>query len=476
MISALGYLLAIAACVSLSPLLVLPFYPAEAPLAVHFLIPALALASLGAILARVGGRSGSRHLTERDGSVVVTVGWLLAAAAGAWPFAAISGLSFSQSFFESMSGWTTTGLSMVDVEHSPRILLLYRSVVQLAGGAGLAIIMMASFSLPVGAGLYRAEGRSYLLVPNVTRSAKAVVALCALYAAAGTAALVLCGLSPFDAVNHAFCAVSTGGFSTRAAGAGHWNSPVVESVLMVLMILGNLNFLTAYALFRGRFSAFLRNAEVKLFALFAALAASGLFFLVVRDVYSSLGKELRVAVFEAVSALTTTGFSTVSYGDWNAVGFVVLLALMLVGGGICSTAGGIKQYRVYIMAKAAWWELRRMVLPKDAVVVHSATVGEEDCRVSERSIMEIGVFAFLYLAIFALGTGLLASAGYGLRESAFEFASSLGTVGLSLGVTSTSTPPLALWTMSAGMFLGRLEFFVVFVSIARIFRRRGSRP
>ena len=472
MSSALGYLLVIAGAVSLSPLLVLPFYPAEVSLAVHFLIPALALGAPGAFLACLGSRSGTRHLTERDGSVVVTVGWLLAAAAGAWPFIGISGLSFSQAFFESMSGWTTTGLSMVDVEHSPRILLLYRSVVQLAGGAGLAIIMMAAFSLPVGAGLYRAEGRSYQLVPNVTRSAKAVVALCAFYAAAGTAALVLAGLSPFDAVNHAFCAVSTGGFSTRAASVGYWDSPVVESVLLVLMVLGNLNFLTAYALFRGRFRSFLRNAEVKLFALLSALSVCLLFFLVVRGVYGALGKEVRVAAFEAVSALTTTGFSTVPYGDWNVVGFIVMVALMIVGGGICSTAGSIKQYRVYIMVKAAWWELRRMVLPKGAVVAHSAMVGDEECRVTERGVMEIGVFSFLSLATFAVGTGLLAAAGYGLRESAFEFASSLGTVGLSLGLTSTTAPPLALWTMSAGMFLGRLEFFVVFVSISRIFRRR----
>ncbi|HAP44250.1 MAG: hypothetical protein A2087_02120 [Spirochaetes bacterium GWD1_61_31] len=480
MLVALGSILLIAAAVLLTPLAMLPFYPEELPLGFHFLLPSLVLAAAGLVLlltrrAGHGKGNGKLRIDEREGAIVVTFGWLIVTAASAWPFMRISGLGFSQAFFEAMSGWTTTGLSMINVEQAPKTLLFFRSVIQLAGGAGLAIIMLAAFSLSIGAGLYRAEGRSYQLVPNVTRSAKVVVSLYLGYTIIGVVGLALAGMSVFDALNHAFCAVSTGGFSTRVASIGYWDSPVIEAVTMVLMILGNLNFLSVYILVSGKVKAFFRNAETKLLTIFTLLGIVLLFVFVAHGTYGSTAKAIRVAVFEAVTALTTTGFSTVGYGDWNGTGILVMMVLMVIGGGMCSTAGGLKQYRVFILLKAVWWEFRRMVLPRRAVLVHRVTVGDEDRIVAERQVMEIGVFAFLYMAALAVGTGLLTAAGYSLRDAAFEFASALGTVGLTIGVTATSTPPLALWTMSAGMLLGRLEFFVIFISLARLLGKAKGR-
>lgn len=470
--SALGYLLLIAASAILAPLAALPFFPSELYLSLHFLAPAAALALPGLVLVVMGrGKNAARQLSERDGAAVVTLGWLAAATAGAWPFMGIAGLRFSQAFFESMSGWTTTGLSMVDVENAPALLLLYRSTLQLFGGAGLAIIMMAAVALPVGAGLYRAEGRNYQLVPNVTRSAKIVVVLYTAYTAVGIVLLTVFGMSPFDAVNHAFCAVSTGGFSTKAASIGHWDSPLIEATVIILMVLGNLNFLSAYVLFTGKVRRFLKNSEFRLFMLFAVLGIAGLLATTTIGAYASAGKDLRIAVFEAVSALTTTGYSTTSYAAWEASGWGIILVLMFVGGGMCSTAGGVKQYRVHLLLKSVVWEIRRMLLPRRAIVTHHAFVGEDRQVVEDRLIQETGVFFFLYLAAFALGMLLLTFSGYGLPEAAFEFASALGTVGLSVGVVSVQTPEAALWTMAGGMLLGRLEFFVVILSVSRLFRR-----
>ncbi len=468
--TALGGILLIAAAVLLMPLALLPFYPEETALLLHFLLPALALAASGLILAQFWRKTRAPiSIDEQEGAFVVTLAWLIVTFASSWPFIGISGLNFSQAFFEAMSGWTTTGLSMVDVENTPKILLFFRSIMQLAGGAGLAIIMMAAFSLPVGAGLYRAEGRGYQLVPNVTRSAKMVVLLYLGYSIAGSMALTLSGMSPFDAVNHAFCAVSTGGFSTKAMSIGYWDSPLIEALTLVLMILGNFNFLSVYILISGKIRSFLRNAETRLFSLFALTGAVLLFIVVASGTYGSIEKELRVALFEAISALTTTGFSTVGYANWSGIGIFLMIILMIVGGGMCSTAGGLKQYRVFILLKGIWWELRRMMLPRRAVIVHRVMVGDENRIVDERQIMEIGIFAFLYISTLAIGTAALSACGYSLRDAAFEFASALGTVGLSVGVTASGTPPLALWTMTAGMFLGRLEFFVIFVSIAKLF-------
>ncbi len=475
MLVALGSILLIASAAFFIPLAVLPFNPDELSLAPSFMVPGLLLLGIGFLFVLARRRTQGRfNIDEQEGAIVVTVAWLAVTAASAWPFMRISRLDFSQAFFEAMSGWTTTGLSMVDVEHAPRILLFFRSLIQLGGGAGLAIIMLAAFSLSIGAGLYRAEGRSYQLVPNVTRSAKLVVTLYLGYTVAGSIALTLSGMTVFDAVNHTFCAVSTGGFSTKAASIGYWDSPLIEAVIIILMILGNLNFLSVFVLVSGKVKAFMRNAETKLFILLSIVGIVLLFVSVTIGMYDSFWKNIRVAIFEAITALTTTGFSTVSYVKWNGTGILVMIVLMVVGGGICSTAGGLKQYRVYVLTKAVWWELRRMLLPKQAVVVHRAMVGDEDRIVTDRQVMEIGVFVFLYMATLAIGTGILAVSGYSLRDAAFEFASALGTVGLSIGVTAASTPPLALWTMTAGMFLGRLEFFVIFVSIARMFNASRS--
>jgi trk system potassium uptake protein TrkH len=290
------------------------------------------------------------------------------------------------------------------------------------------------------------------------------------YTIAGIAALHLVGMSWFDAINHSFAAVSTGGFSTRVENIGYWNSPAVEAVTIPLMILGNLSFLTAWTLLRGRFRAVGRNGEVRLMAVVIPLSAMLLFLLTCRGLYPTLGKAARVAVFETVTALTTTGFSTVGYGNWDSFGCFVLIVLMLIGGGTCSTAGGIKQYRIYMLWENLLWELRRAFLPRTAVVERAVWEADRPVFVTDSRLRQIGTFVFLYLMLYVIGTAILTAHGYGLKESLFEYASSIGTVGISIGVTMPTTPPAVLWTQTLGMLLGRLEFLVVFTGVAKLIR------
>jgi trk system potassium uptake protein TrkH len=405
----------------------------------------------------------------------VVGGWLLAFLLSAYPFHALAGLNFTQGIFEAVSGWTTTGLSVVDVTAVPRCLLLWRSIMQLMGGAGLAIIMLAVFSLPVGAGLYRAEGRTDQLAPHVLASTRLVILLYSGYALAGIAAYRLAGMGWFDAVNHSFCAVSTGGFSTRVESIGYWNSPVIEAVTIALILLGNLNFVTAYLLVRGKLRLFVKNGEVKTGAVLLALGIMLLFFVGTGSLYPNLDKRLRVAVFETVTALTTTGYSTVGYTKWPASGFFMLVVLMLVGGGTCSTAGGIKKLRIYLLFKSVLWEIRRTLLPRRVIMENSIYMGEDRVYVDDRLLSTVGSFVFLYLATWVAGAMVIASFGFELRDALFEYASAVGTVGLSIGITAAAAPPAILWAESAGMFLGRLEFFVVFVALGKLiggFHRR----
>jgi len=452
----------------LSPLALLPAFPAEINLAWSFLSPGLALTALGAALWRFFRPPEAVALTLPEGTVIVVLAWLLAISFGAMPFLLIGDLNLTQAIFETTSGWTTTGLSVVDVEQASPLILFYRSVMQLAGGAGLAIIMLSALAGPVGPGLSSAEGRGEQLLPHVQRSVKLVLTLYLSYVVIGWLALWLAGMNWFDALNHAFAALSTGGFSTRTESIGYWDSPLIEAVTIPLMLVGTLNFLTAYTLLQGKFKAVWRNGELRLSALLIPLSSLILLGWVTVGLYPSLQKAGRVAVFETVTALSTTGFSTVGYGNWNALGWLVLIGLMLVGGGTGSTAGGIKQYRVYALYRGLLWELKGLLLPQQAVTEPDIWHGEQRQFLSDRRLRQTGLFVFLYLLTFGLGSGIIAAHGYSLPESLFEFGSALGTVGLSVGVTAATAPPGVLWTEIAGMMLGRLEFFTIFIGLTRI--------
>ena len=277
-------------------------------------------------------------------------------------------------------------------------------------------------------------------------------------------------MAPFDAVNHAFAAVSTGGFSTRVDSIGYWKSSVVEAITIILMILGNLNFLTAYLFLHGRFKAVYRNGEIRLMTTLIPICAILVFSLVCVGIYPTLEKCVRVSIFETITALTTTGFTSTSYLNWPSIGFLILTVLMLIGGGTCSTAGGIKQYRIYLLFKTLLWEIKRPFLPRTAVIENYVWQGERKDYISDPRMRRVATFVFLYLTTYIVGSGILTAHGYGLKESLFEFASALGTVGLSIGVTSASSPPLVLWTEILGMFLGRLEFLIIFVGMGKIIR------
>lgn len=468
MLYSVGLVCLICGVAMLSPLLALFVWPEEAANAMAYLFPAAALCGLGALLLSLCRFATREDLSVQEGGVIVCLSWLLVVVFSTWPFIATEGLSFSQAAFESMSGWTTTGLSVVDVEKAAHTTLLWRSVIQLLGGAGLAIVMMSAILGSAGAGVANAEGRGDQLLPNVRRSARLILVIYVCYAVAGTLAYRIAGMTWFDAVNHSFAAISTGGFSTRSESIGYWNLPTIEAVTIPLMILGNLSFVTAWSFWRGQIRTVARNGEVRLFTLLVPLASAALFFFTSASLYPHLGKSLRVAVFETTSALTTTGFSTVGYGNWNGFGLAVLLALMLIGGGTCSTAGGIKQFRVHLLWRALTHEVQRLAAPRNAVMESVLWKGEHRIFLADEHVRQASVFVFLYLILFAIGVLLLCSCGFSLEHALFEFASALGTVGLSIGVTSPGMPGSALWAETLAMFLGRLEFLVVITSLFKL--------
>ena len=467
-LSSTGVIFLLSSVVMLTPLLILIPNPEESANALSFCLPAGCLTLLGGILWRLFKSDENITLSVQEGGIIVLVSWLTVIVFSSWPFTDVLGIPFSRAIFESVSAWTTTGLSVVDVTAAGPMLLFWRSVMQLAGGAGLAIIMMSAIVGPTGVGISSAEGRSDQLVPHVRQSARLVLIIYTAYAVAGSLAYWMAGMSLFDAVNHAFAAVSTGGFSTRPDSIGYWNSISVEAVTLPLMLLGNLSFVTAWFLWRGKFRFVFKNGEVRLQSVLMPLSAAVVFIFTCRTLYPHIGKAMRVAVFETVSALTTTGFSTVSYGNWNSFGVILLISLMLIGGGTCSTAGGIKQFRIYLLLKLLFWDIKRHLIPRSAVTALPIWEGNRRVFLDDAKFRQVAVFVFFYMAVYGLGVMMLCSYGYNLSDSLFEFASALGTVGLSVGVTSAQMPDGALWAEIFAMFLGRLEFIVVVVSLLKI--------
>jgi trk system potassium uptake protein TrkH len=469
-LSAVGMILLLSGALMLTPLLVLIGYPRELVNAWAFAVPAGCLGFAGFILRRWSPPAFNAGLSIQEGGVIVLLSWVVVILVSAWPFVSLSGISFSRAVFESVSGWTTTGLSVVDVTATGPMVLLWRSIMQLAGGAGLAIIMMSAIVGPTGVGISSAEGRSDQLLPHVRQSARLVLIIYSCYAAVGTLAYRMAGMSAFDAVNHAFGAVSTGGFSTHPESIGFWNSATIEAVTIALMLAGNLSFVTAWFLRRGQFRLVARNGEVQLLTVLIPMSVIALFLITCRGLYPQFGKSIRVALFETVSAITTTGFSTVGYGNWNAFGVFVLITLMLIGGGTCSTAGGIKQFRIYMLSRMLVWEIKRSLMPRTAVLERPVWEGDRRVFVDDARVRQVAVFVFLYLSLYVLGTMILCASGFSLADSLFEFASAIGTVGLSVGVTSPGMPSTALWAETLAMFLGRLEFTVVIVSLLTLGR------
>jgi trk system potassium uptake protein TrkH len=402
-----------------------------------------------------------------EGAAIVVVAWSAAIVAGAVPFL-WAGLNTTHAFFEATSGWTTTGLSVIDVAETSPLLLFFRSLMQLAGGAGLAILMLSSMGGPAGVAFSTAEGRTDQLVPHVRQSARLVLKLYSLYILLGVAALKVAGMDWLNAINHAFCAVSTGGFSSKVASIGFWNSPAIEAVLIVLMLLGATNFLTVYTLGHGRFRAVFRSGELRLTAVILPIAISILFLGVTFHGYGEVSEQIRAAIFQAVAALSTTGYATVSFKGWNSLGVMVMMILMLIGGGAGSTAGGIKQHRIFLLAKGLKREFTEVFSPPHTIAEESFWVGGQRRFLGGEDLRKAGLYIALYLLSWLAGGLALAAFGHPVADSLFEFASALGTVGLSVGVTSAAAPAGQLWLEITGMLLGRLEFFVIFLGVFKV--------
>nr|WP_128906327.1 TrkH family potassium uptake protein [Halorubrum amylolyticum] len=459
--------------------------------------------------------------------IVAALGWLVTAAFGALPFIIAAyitpsavlesfvpaGASYQSSLlnfqnpihalFESMSGYTTTGLTMSVREPSVgHGFLWYRSQIQWIGGAGMIVLSLAILRQPLGAAgvsLYQSEGRSEKLRPSIAGTARAiwkiyvgVTALVAIYLAVATF-IVLPGYgieqTIFDALNHAMTGQSTGGFSTLDDSIAGYNSYAMDIVHIPTMITGAISIPVYYTAVSERdIREFARDPQVRvMFGLFV-IGAIGLTAFLARwvgvpydgDPIGYVGRvatsqAFREGLFQFISAQTTTGWQTSAIGDWNngAVMFIVFGA-MLIGGSAGATVGGIKILRGYIVARGISWEVSRVFLPDHAV--DDLRIGRQTFKTDEANdeIRAAGTMAAAYLSVLVISLFVLLAvlpSDFTLADAIFEVASAQGTVGLSSGITGPSMPVVAELLFIIQMWMGRLEIIPVLVLISSLFRR-----
>ena len=425
-------------------------------------------------------KGGERAISRKDGYVVVSLCWIVFSLFGTLPYILTDSIpSFTDAFFETMSGFTTTGATILqDIEALPKSILFWRMMTHWVGGLGIVFFTVAVF--PIfglnDMNLFSAESVGPIrakLHPRISVTARWILTIYLALTVICSVSLRIAGMDWFDAVCHAMSTIATGGFSTKQASIAAFNSPVIENVITFFMFVSGVNLSLLYlAIFKARPMTLFRDTEFNTYfsiaAGFSVVEGVGLFFT------SDMGvaEALRVSLFQVVSLQTTTGFATANYAVWMPLLWLLLCALMFIGACSGSTSGAMKCARISILFKVMWNEFKRIVHPNAVIPV----------RMTGRiipSAVQSAILAYTVIYIFMLVAGLFVNMAFGVDFlDAFSLSvASVGNVGPALGnygpMDSFAPLPAAVkWFSAFQMLVGRLEFFAVLLLLTPVFWKR----
>lgn len=424
-------------------------------------------------------KRGLEGLSWRHGLVVASLTWVLLTLISAMPFL-LSGhsLSYLDAIFDVMSGFTTTGVFLLqDLDHISQALNFWRHLLTFVGGQGMIVLAISFFVKEIGSAykFYVGEGKDIALVPNVKGTAQWIWKISLIYLLIGTLLLWLqgmrLGLNPLNSLFHGIyifeAAWSTGGFAPNYQNILFYHDFLYESIGLVFFIIGSFNFGLHFALIQGKYSEFRKNIEVVSFFVSSfILSILAVIYLNNTGMYTNAISLFRRVVYNLLSAHTTTGFGSIYAqqfaSDWGGLGITVMVVAMLIGGSACSTAGGIKGLRVGIIFKGIYADIVKLMKgDKTMRVVKYHHI--KDHILDDATFRSAASIAILYILLFTIGVILTTLSGYSMLESAFEVASVSGNVGLSIGITQASMPAYLKIYYIMAMYLGRLEFISIFV-------------
>ncbi len=443
------------------------------------------------ILIMVLTKFHKKEIHKRDGYIIVSLGWIMMSLAGSIPYMFTGAIpNFTDAFFETMSGYSTTGATILsDIENLPNGVLFWRSTTHWIGGMGIIVLAVAILPL-LGIGgmqLFAAEAPGPggdKLHPRITDTAKRLWLIYVGYTAAETILLYAAGMSFFDAINHSLSTLSTGGFSTKNASVAYWNdTPLIQYIIIFFMFLAGTNFVLSYFAFKRKFSKIINDEEFKTYALLVfgitAIVASMIYFKVDFGlssidhpmVFGKLEASIRHGLFQVLAIITTTGFVTADYAIWTSILLVSFFGLMFLGGSSGSTSGGIKIVRHLIMIKNGVLEFKRTLHPNAILPVRY-----NNRAVQQPIVFNVLGFFILYMLSFIMGVIVFSLLGLDFRTALGGAASTLGNVGPALGdlgpvnnYGALSNP--AKWWATFLMLIGRLELFTVLILFTPFFWR-----
>ena len=460
----------------MAPVVILLWYPEDMQYASSFLIPGGFSVLLGLFLCTFGKKDTEVSMSWKAqmgrSSLTVLFAWGWGVLIGALPFVIGGQLRMIPAIFEAVSGWTTTGLSVMDVSVTPMIYLFHRSFMQYCGGLGFIMMMIIFISNKQSMNLYSAEGHPDKIMPNIKRTAQAIFVIYNICLLLGSIAYYAAGMTWFDSICHCMCSLSTGGFSTKLMSIGEYDSLSIEIITIVLMLIGTTNFAALLLLARGKVRSFFRVSEVKFMFILLAIFIPPTAVSLANGLGISFWEGMRKSAFDVVSALSTTGYSTMSYADWPDFAIGVLILMMIIGGGIGSTAGGIKISRVYLMLRLCALQIKKKLAPGSSIETSYYIKASGKTPIDDEVADDTTGFVIAYFFIYVIGTlAMTVTADCTLTEAMFDFASSLSTVGLSIGITGPMTNDATLVVEILGMMLGRLEIFIVVIGLTFGFKK-----
>ena len=436
-------------------------------------------------------RGHRKELKVREGYIIVSFGWIFMALSGTLPYVMTKAIpDFTNAFFETMSGYTTTGASILnDIESIPKGVLFWRSLTHWIGGMGIIVLAIAILPL-LGIGgmqLFAAESpgpSADKLKPRITDTAKRLWLIYVSYTAAETLLLMLAGMDFFDAINHAFSTLSTGGFSTKNASMAYWNdNPMIQYIVILFMFLAGSNFVMSYFAFKGRVQRVLQDDEFKWYFYFvgAFTIISALIVYFQADVsLSSIDHPMtwgegesafRHSLFQVLTVITTTGFVSADFTMWTPFLTIFYFGMFFLGGCAGSTAGGVKVMRHIIMIRNGLIEFKRPLHPNAILPVRF-----NKKSINSGIVFNIQGFFILYMLSFIIGAVVLAALGLDFETAIGGAASSLGNIGPAFGALSPVNnfdllPDFGKWWCSFLMLIGRLELFTVLIILTPFFWR-----
>jgi trk system potassium uptake protein TrkH len=421
-------------------------------------------------------RKAKKDFGKREGYIIVSLVWVIFSLFGALPFVLSNSInSFTDAFFETMSGFTTTGASILNnIESLPHGILFWRSITQWMGGMGIIVLSLAilPFLGVGGVQLFSAEVPGLSpdkMHPRVKETAQRLWIIYVGFTAVEVLLLWFGGMSFFDAVNHSFTTMATGGYSTKQASIAYFTSPYVQYIITLFMFIAGINFTLPYFAFKRDFNKVLKNEEFKTYLtitiLFTVVISAILFF----TTNLSAEQSFRDSVFQVVSILTTTGYVTADYLLWMPLLTALIFVLMFIGGSSGSTGGGIKVIRVLIILKNSYFELKRLIHPK--AIIPMRVNGK---AIPQPLVNNVIAFVVFYLLIFLTGSVIMAGLGLDMESSMGSVAATLGNIGPGLGSVGpvenfSHIPDAGKWVLSFLMLLGRLELFTVLIIFAPSF-------